>query len=598
MKNHRTEIEEFDELPKLGKKRRPISETHPDLASRWYYKLNCGFGPDEISYGSGIKCWWSCTAIADHIFKATPASILWNGGTGCPYCTGQRVWHDNNFAFRYPDLAKEWMSDRNGFSPDEIVLGAHKKFYWQCSKDKSHVWLARADDRAINGSGCPKCQGDRIDLTDYPIVLEQFDYRKNKGIDPTRLRRRQKVWWHCPEGSDHKWFSVFTPDSKTKGKRRCPFCTNQKGSRLNNLTRIPLLKREFHKTKNGKLSPRDITLGSGRKIWWQCSKNPEHEWQEKVCSRVRRGRGCLICIKQNGNSISTAKISVHGAMGRKTTFISLASCEPEIAKQWHPHLNRPLTPQDVSRGSRKSIWWKCDKGPDHEWVAQVASRTGIDRCGCPCCRGRKVSITNSLASLYPRLASQWHPTKNADVMPANIPAHSERRVWWQCSVATDHEWESKILDRTRGRGCPFCAGKRPSKYNNLLQADPLTARQWHPTLNGSLTPSQVTPQSSKKVWWICPNNNNHVWESSVSTRRRTKSSCAICLKYIEPSRTLASRAPDLAKEWHPLKNTFAPNEISWKSKRKAWWQCAQKHEWQDTVVGRVVSKRNCIECDF
>ncbi len=46
---------------------------------------------------------------------------------------------------------------------------------------------------------------------------------------------------------------------------------------------------------------------------------------------------------------------------------SLAQTHPDIAKQWHPTNNGDLSPSDVTKGSHKKIWWKCDKEDDHEW---------------------------------------------------------------------------------------------------------------------------------------------------------------------------------------------------------------------------------------
>src|SRR5262249_17330451 len=94
----------------------------------------------------------------------------------------------------------------------------------------------------------------------------------------------------------------------------------------------------------------------------------------------------------------------------------LSQTHPDLAAQWHPTKNGELTPDMVSAGSGKNVWWKCPNGPDHEWQIKVQSRTR-EGSGCPCCDGVKVSITNSLASLFPQLASQWHPTKNVPLTP-------------------------------------------------------------------------------------------------------------------------------------------------------------------------------------
>ena len=67
-------------------------------------------------------------------------------------------------------------------------------------------------------------------------------------------------------------------------------------------------------------------------------------------------------------------------------FNDLASLEPKVARQWHPTLNGGLTPEQVTAGSRRSVWWQCPEG--HVWKARVHSRTGKQRYGCPVCAGR------------------------------------------------------------------------------------------------------------------------------------------------------------------------------------------------------------------
>jgi hypothetical protein len=137
---------------------------------------------------------------------------------------------------------------------------------------------------------------------------------------------------------------------------------------------------------------------------------------------------------------------------------SLASRHPEIAAEWHPTKNGNLTPADVTAGSNRKVWWRCPKGPDHEWPASIAKRTGSGR-GCPFCAGKRLSITNSLARLYPEIASQWHPTNNGNLTPDKVVAGIPKKAWWKCPEGPDHEWPATLANRTKGdTGCPCCAG--------------------------------------------------------------------------------------------------------------------------------------------
>jgi hypothetical protein len=209
----------------------------------------------------------------------------------------------------------------------------------------------------------------------------------------------------------------------------------------------------------------------------------------------------------------------------------LSATHPDLAAQWHPTKNGNLTPDQVVAGSNKRVWWKCPKGPDHEWAATLGNRSRAGS-GCPFCAGQAASITNSLAALHPDLAAQWHPTKNGNKTPDQVPAGSQKRVWWKCPKGPDHEWEAIVSSRSRaGAGCPCCAGRAASVTNSLATLHPAIAAQWHPTKNGNKTPDQVPSGSTRKYWWKCPKGPDHEWEASVENRVRFGSGCPYCRSF-------------------------------------------------------------------
>jgi len=128
----------------------------------------------------------------------------------------------------------------------------------------------------------------------------------------------------------------------------------------------------------------------------------------------------------------------------------------DLLLEWDVERNRPLTPEDVARGSRKRVWWRCGKG--HSWQAAVKSRTG--GTGCPVCAKRViVPGENDLATTHPALAAQWDIEKNGPLTPEQVAAGSSRKVWWRC--ADGHVWKAVVSSRTGPKecGCPVCAGK-------------------------------------------------------------------------------------------------------------------------------------------
>ena len=49
---------------------------------------------------------------------------------------------------------------------------------------------------------------------------------------------------------------------------------------------------------------------------------------------------------------------------------------------------------------------------------------------------------------YPHLLLQWHPTKNGTLNPKDISCSSNKKFWWKCDIADDHEWEATPNNRS------------------------------------------------------------------------------------------------------------------------------------------------------
>ena len=129
---------------------------------------------------------------------------------------------------------------------------------------------------------------------------------------------------------------------------------------------------------------------------------------------------------------------------------------------------------------------------------------------------------------YPDLVKQWHPTKNGEFTPNDFTHATRKKVWWLCSEG--HSFETEVRNRTRQKvgECPHCPRHYASEDNNLLLMFPEIAKEWHPTKNKDLTPSEVAPKTTKKAWWLCP--NGHSYETNISYRTRwKKSKCPYCL---------------------------------------------------------------------
>ncbi len=412
-------------------------------------------------------------------------------------------------------LMSEWDWNANAdLDPKKLTFGSNKKAWWKCGKCNGK-WYATICERVSHNTGCPYCAGQKVlkgynDLaTKRPEILTQWHPTKNKNITPDSimLNSKTKVWWICAKGHEFEQSVV----GRTKHPLSCPICSGQRVVKgINDLeSRYPNVAKEWNYPKNGNIVPTNITWGSNKKVWWKCVKC-RHEWWAVVSDRTSNHNGCPAC----SNRVLAVGIN------------DLATKFPEIAKEWHPTKNGNLKPENIKCISKDKVWWLCPKG--HEYKQAVNLKT-LRGASCPICSSHKVLIKfNDLATKFPEIAKEWHPTKNADLKPADVLSKSKQIVWWLCPEG--HDYEQATNKRTaRKQSCPYCSNHKAWQgLNDFKTKYPDIAKEWHPTKNGGLKPSDVTSGSGKRVWWRCP--VGHDYQAVVRDRGIGQTGCPICNK--------------------------------------------------------------------
>lgn len=263
---------------------------------------------------------------------------------------------------------------------------------------------------------------------------------------------------------------------------------------------------------------------------------------------------------------------------------SLLESYPEFCLEWDYKRNSPLLPSDVLPHSNKYAWWKCSEG--HSWRAKINNRTShFNRC--PYCSGALVILGKTdLASVFPDIAAEWHPTKNENLKPTDVSIKSNRSVVWLCKKG--HEWTTKVYHRTDGSGCPYCAGQLPIKgTTDLATVRPLLAKEWHSDKNRHLTPSDFTAFSHKKVWWR--DRYGHEWYASIFGRSNGIG-CPICSRHtiMKGENDLLTVIPELAAEWDYEKNgAITPDSVTPHSNKSVWWKGTCGHSWKAKIDNRA-----------
>ena len=393
----------------------------------------------------------------------------------------------------------------------------------------------------------------------------------------------------------------------------------------------PKLAKEWDYERNYPLVPNSVTEHSGKKAWWVCEKG--HSYSQIISNRSY-GQRCPYCY---GDKVCDDNCLL---------FIN-----PTLAKEWDYKKNKNLTPRQVLPNSSKKVYWICQIG--HRYHASISHRN--NGRGCPYCSGAKVCEDNCLASVNPKLSKEWDYENNGKLTPYDVTKGSRKIVSWICK--NNHSYSASVLDKSWGRGCPYCSGAKVCEDNCLATLNPNLAKQWHPTKNGKLMPFDITCGSEKKVWWKCM--EGHEYDMSVyrkvqgygcpccSGKRTCEDNCLatvnltiasewdyeinkdltphdvtggsnlkvgwICgkcgYKYAKRvteqvkfhvcrnCNSLAIKNKELAKQWHPTRNNnLTPYDVSHYSQKKVWWLCKNGHETRSAVAGRS-SGNGCCDCN-
>lgn len=135
---------------------------------------------------------------------------------------------------------------------------------------------------------------------------------------------------------------------------------------------------------------------------------------------------------------------------------------------------------------------------------------------------------------------------------------------------------------------------REGSAGNLAERRPELAGLWHPSLNGELTPRDVSPSSHKRVWWQC--REGHTWQAKIYSLA-DGSGCPYCSGRLPiPGQTdLESTHPRLAAEWDTEKNGTTAAAVSAGSAVNAWWRCPEGHSYHAVVHSRTAGS-GCPYC--
>lgn len=329
--------------------------------------------------------------ICGYEWSVTPNGLL--RGSRCANCSGIKRLTHNEFIER---LLQNNESYRNGeIKILDKYISSSQKVTVKCLLC-NRIWKSNPQDlMAGHSCGCNRGSINRYikGTNDFETCCSDacldWDYSKNKKLPSEYTKTsRDIVFWKC-HVCGHEWTSSILTRARDKGKckeckkrncgrrviseeelenRRCQL-VQKRGSLLQ---KDPVVASYWHPTKNGRLTPNEVTVSSGKKVWWICNKG--HEWQATIAN-MKYKPYCSVC---NNNGIT--RLVIPGVN-------DLVTKNPMLMKEWDFE-NNSIDPVTISPGSHKKAFWKCNTC-GHRWEAVISDRNRGH--GCPECARRDIS---------------------------------------------------------------------------------------------------------------------------------------------------------------------------------------------------------------
>ena len=239
----------------------------------------------------------------------------------------------------------------------------------------------------------------------------------------------------------------------------------------------------------------------------------------------------------------------------------------DYIKEWDYKKNTDYNPNILTAGSSYKVWWKCSNC-NHSWEASPNERI-LHGNKCPVCslenlKSRRIQSKGSFAENYPERAKDWDFKKNGDLLPTQVTAGSNIKVYWKCHVC-GYKWKGMVCNHAKAMySCEKCAIRERAleRYGNkpLIETHPQLAEEWDYKKNGELTPYNVTAHHYKHVYWVC--HKGHHWSAIVSVRVNQNTGCPRCKK------EWATSFPEQAIYFYLKKITNAHNKFPYKGKKE------------------------------
>lgn len=502
-----------------------------------------------------------------------------------------------SITYSSPEIAKDWDYENNkGIDINLVYRTSRQLAHWKC--ENGHTYQTSVFSR-VRSNGCKECNKSLysekivrsnalkgISFTEAnPEIINEWNLEKNK-FTPNEVTSKSNllVWFKCKDG--HEWTS--TPKRRTRGDG-CPICTKDK---MPNLIRVGKLKKagvsfaekypelldEWDYDRNV-YKPEELTPYSGYKVHWKCKFN--HNWEATISNRTQNNSGCPFCKS------STSKLEVFILCEFKKLFknvlwrgkISGFECDVII--------------EDIKTGIEiDGAYWHDDKLERDNLKYKIFNDNDYKLLRL---RDYRLPIIEGDVVLYD------NKSKEIDLVVNLLKLINKYNPEFGITEYITNKQQIGLVEYNK----ILSLLPAPTETETLAYNNPSLSVEWDLEKNFPLTPEMFSPNSEKKVFWMC-NNGHPSWEASIKNRNAHNSGCPICYKenvsnivrkaLLKKSNTsLGKENPAFLTEWDYDINSISPFHVSPKSNLKVHWKCKFGHKFEMSI-GLRDRGSNCPHC--
>ncbi len=335
---------------------------------------------NDISYGSNVELWWRCSK--GHKWIASIVSRT-SQETKCPHCTANKT--------SFPEQFIYWAFKQ--IYPQAISRGKHGGYEYDIAIPEIHTcieyspthWHKYKFDK--DQAKAEHCKAHNVN---FIYIMEdsynEYEETWTKNFICFHMPRKFEKQ-ACIKLADYLLnlfnHSISEININLVEKNALEYSKGKVEYEKSIAYLYPDLAKEWHPTNQ--IQPDEITKGSGKEIYWKCPNcgyGSNGEWQTTVANRTINNTGCPCC----GYNYTDGKCH-KPAIQKASKNNNLKKDLPELAKEWHPTLNNPIQPDEITKSSHKVIYWICPNcayGSNGEWKATANTRVNC-KTRCPCC---------------------------------------------------------------------------------------------------------------------------------------------------------------------------------------------------------------------